>query len=128
MKQLLLFFFIALSLYIIWTSLEYSAVYSLFFLIDNKLHNIVYELGQMGEECYLNMQTIIRVIDELNSFKWNIFVCVLVFQYTRVWIPDPEDVWRAAEIIKDYKEGEPILHLKLEDESVIYPPLDQAIF
>uniref|UniRef100_A0A674CQG9 Myosin VB n=1 Tax=Salmo trutta TaxID=8032 RepID=A0A674CQG9_SALTR len=43
-------------------------------------------------------------------------------EYTRVWIPDPEDVWRAAEIIKDYKEGEPILHLKLEDESVIYPP------
>uniref|UniRef100_A0A8C7U5G3 Myosin VB n=1 Tax=Oncorhynchus mykiss TaxID=8022 RepID=A0A8C7U5G3_ONCMY len=41
--------------------------------------------------------------------------------YTRVWIPDPEDVWRAAEIIKDYKEGEPILHLKLEDESSSYP-------
>uniref|UniRef100_A0A8C7U2B9 Myosin VB n=1 Tax=Oncorhynchus mykiss TaxID=8022 RepID=A0A8C7U2B9_ONCMY len=33
----------------------------------------------------------------------------------------PEDVWRAAEIIKDYKEGEPILHLKLEDESSSYP-------
>uniref|UniRef100_A0A8C7U5I6 Myosin VB n=1 Tax=Oncorhynchus mykiss TaxID=8022 RepID=A0A8C7U5I6_ONCMY len=43
--------------------------------------------------------------------------------YTRVWIPDPEDVWRAAEIIKDYKEGEPILHLKLEDES----PLEYRI-
>ncbi len=23
------------------------------------------------------------------------------FQYTRVWIPDPDDVWKAAEIIKD---------------------------
>uniref|UniRef100_A0A8C8JBD3 Myosin VB n=1 Tax=Oncorhynchus tshawytscha TaxID=74940 RepID=A0A8C8JBD3_ONCTS len=44
-------------------------------------------------------------------------------EYTRVWIPDPEDVWRAAEIIKDYKEGEPILHLKLEDES----PLEYRI-
>uniref|UniRef100_A0A3B1K7J1 Myosin N-terminal SH3-like domain-containing protein n=1 Tax=Astyanax mexicanus TaxID=7994 RepID=A0A3B1K7J1_ASTMX len=43
---------------------------------------------------------------------------VCVFQYTRVWIPDPEEVWKPAEIIKDYKEGDPILHLKLEDESV----------
>lgn len=41
-----------------------------------------------------------------------------LFQFTRVWIPDPEDVWKAAEIIRDYKEGEPILHLKLEDETV----------
>uniref|UniRef100_A0A4W5PPP1 Myosin VB n=1 Tax=Hucho hucho TaxID=62062 RepID=A0A4W5PPP1_9TELE len=49
--------------------------------------------------------------------------CVFVLQYTRVWIPDPEDVWRAAEIVKDYKEGEPILHLKLEDES----PLEYRI-
>lgn len=52
-------------------------------------------------------------------------ICVLmlmfymcVFQYTRVWIPDPEEVWKPAEIIKDYKEGESVLHLKLEDESV----------
>lgn len=43
-----------------------------------------------------------------------------LFQYTRVWIPDPEDVWKAAEIIRDYKEGEPVLHLKLEDETVFY--------
>uniref|UniRef100_A0A4W5PX44 Myosin VB n=1 Tax=Hucho hucho TaxID=62062 RepID=A0A4W5PX44_9TELE len=47
----------------------------------------------------------------------------LYSKYTRVWIPDPEDVWRAAEIVKDYKEGEPILHLKLEDES----PLEYRI-
>ncbi|KAG7249271.1 hypothetical protein CRUP_008893, partial [Coryphaenoides rupestris] len=37
---------------------------------------------------------------------------------TRVWIPDPDDVWKAAEITKDYKEGESVLHLKLEDETV----------
>ncbi|XP_058850980.1 unconventional myosin-Vb isoform X2 [Acipenser ruthenus] len=43
----------------------------------------------------------------------------LYTKYTRVWIPDPEEVWKAAEIIKDYKEGDPILHLKLEDESTI---------
>ncbi|XP_029942702.1 zinc finger BED domain-containing protein 1-like, partial [Salarias fasciatus] len=35
--------------------------------------------------------------------------------YTRVWIPDPDEVWRAAEITRDYKEGEPTLHLQLED-------------
>ncbi|XP_038136448.1 unconventional myosin-Vb isoform X3 [Cyprinodon tularosa] len=36
-------------------------------------------------------------------------------QFTRVWIPDQDDVWKAAEITKDYKEGEPVLHLQLED-------------
>ncbi|XP_046900977.1 unconventional myosin-Vb isoform X1 [Hypomesus transpacificus] len=43
----------------------------------------------------------------------------LYSKYTRVWIPDPEEVWKAAEIIRDYKEGDPILHLKLEDESTL---------
>lgn len=45
-------------------------------------------------------------------------VTVCLFQYTRVWIPDPEDVWKAAEITRDYKEGDAVLHLKLEDETV----------
>ncbi|XP_058271697.1 unconventional myosin-Vb isoform X3 [Hemibagrus wyckioides] len=46
----------------------------------------------------------------------------LYVRYTRVWIPDPEEVWKPAEIIKDYKEGDPVLHLKLEDESTLpYP-------
>lgn len=44
-----------------------------------------------------------------------------LFQYTRVWIPDPDDVWKAAEITRDYKEGEAVLHLKLEDETVFTP-------
>uniref|UniRef100_A0A8C9SVR7 Myosin VB n=1 Tax=Scleropages formosus TaxID=113540 RepID=A0A8C9SVR7_SCLFO len=52
-------------------------------------------------------------------------MCSSLFQYTRVWIPDPEEVWRAAEIIKDYKEGDPILHLKLEDESTLEYPIGQ---
>uniref|UniRef100_A0A3Q1EY22 Myosin motor domain-containing protein n=1 Tax=Acanthochromis polyacanthus TaxID=80966 RepID=A0A3Q1EY22_9TELE len=39
------------------------------------------------------------------------------FQFTRVWIPDPDEVWRAAEISRDYKEGESVLHLQLEDET-----------
>uniref|UniRef100_A0A672S8Q8 Unconventional myosin-Vb-like n=1 Tax=Sinocyclocheilus grahami TaxID=75366 RepID=A0A672S8Q8_SINGR len=47
-----------------------------------------------------------------------------IITYTRVWIPDPEEVWKSAEIIKDYKEGDKVLHLKLEDESVSKnPPL-----
>ncbi|XP_029025243.1 unconventional myosin-Vb isoform X2 [Betta splendens] len=46
----------------------------------------------------------------------------LFTKFTRVWIPDPDDVWKAAEITRDYKEGETVLHLRLEDEtSVEYP-------
>ncbi|XP_023816614.1 unconventional myosin-Vb isoform X2 [Oryzias latipes] len=43
----------------------------------------------------------------------------LYTKFTRVWIPDPEEVWKGAEIIKDYKEGDPVLHLKLEDETTL---------
>ncbi|XP_053304206.1 unconventional myosin-Vb isoform X2 [Spea bombifrons] len=50
-------------------------------------------------------------------------VCELYSRYTRVWIPDQEEVWRSAEIIKDYKEGDKTLHLKLEDESVLEYPV-----
>ncbi|XP_067231805.1 unconventional myosin-Vb isoform X1 [Chanodichthys erythropterus] len=46
-------------------------------------------------------------------------VTELYSKYTRVWIPDPDEVWRAAEIIKDYKEGDSVLHLRLEDESTL---------
>uniref|UniRef100_A0A672LS11 Unconventional myosin-Vb n=1 Tax=Sinocyclocheilus grahami TaxID=75366 RepID=A0A672LS11_SINGR len=30
-----------------------------------------------------------------------------------------KDVWKSAEIIKDYKEGDPVLNLKLEDETTL---------
>ncbi|XP_075064119.1 unconventional myosin-Va isoform X9 [Mixophyes fleayi] len=33
----------------------------------------------------------------------------------RVWIPDPEEVWKSAEIQKDYKPGDTILQLRLEE-------------
>uniref|UniRef100_A0A2K6SIL0 Myosin VC n=1 Tax=Saimiri boliviensis boliviensis TaxID=39432 RepID=A0A2K6SIL0_SAIBB len=36
-------------------------------------------------------------------------------QYNRVWIPDPEEVWKSAEIAKDYRVGDKILRLLLED-------------
>ncbi|XP_073333627.1 unconventional myosin-Vb isoform X2 [Pagrus major] len=47
----------------------------------------------------------------------------LYTKYTRVWIPDPDDVWKAAEITRDYKEGEAALHLKLEDETPLEYPV-----
>ncbi|XP_061470342.1 unconventional myosin-Vb isoform X2 [Rhineura floridana] len=51
-------------------------------------------------------------------------VAELYTKYTRVWIPDPEEVWKSAEIIKDYKEGDKTLHLKLEDETIQEYPID----
>uniref|UniRef100_A0A8B9VZ21 Myosin VB n=1 Tax=Anas zonorhyncha TaxID=75864 RepID=A0A8B9VZ21_9AVES len=44
--------------------------------------------------------------------------------YTLVWIPDPDEVWKSAEIIKDYKEGDKSLQLKLEDETLYEYPID----
>uniref|UniRef100_A0A2K6EU53 Unconventional myosin-Vb n=1 Tax=Propithecus coquereli TaxID=379532 RepID=A0A2K6EU53_PROCO len=38
---------------------------------------------------------------------------------TRVWIPDPDEVWCSAELTKDYKEGDKTLRLKLEDETIV---------
>ncbi|XP_043532997.1 unconventional myosin-Va [Chiloscyllium plagiosum] len=37
-------------------------------------------------------------------------------KFARVWIPDTEDVWKSAELLKDYKPGDTVLHLKFEDE------------
>ena len=39
-------------------------------------------------------------------------------QYARVWIPDSEEVWKSAELTKDYKQGDAALQLQLEDETV----------
>ncbi|KAM8781038.1 unconventional myosin-Vc isoform 2-T2 [Rhynchonycteris naso] len=42
-------------------------------------------------------------------------VAALYTQYNRVWIPDPEEVWKSAEIAKDYRAGDRVLRLLLED-------------
>uniref|UniRef100_A0A4W3IQ09 Myosin VB n=1 Tax=Callorhinchus milii TaxID=7868 RepID=A0A4W3IQ09_CALMI len=42
----------------------------------------------------------------------------LVWMFTKVWIPDPEDVWKSAEIVKNYREEDEHLHLQLEDGMV----------
>lgn len=50
----------------------------------------------------------------------------LYTQYNRVWIPDPEEVWQSAEITKDYKAGDHILHLQLEDGKELNYPVDPS--
>ncbi|KAL0613231.1 Unconventional myosin-Vb [Plecturocebus cupreus] len=47
-------------------------------------------------------------------------------QCTRVWIPDPDEVWRSAELTKDYKEGDKSLQLRLEDETMESRSVNQA--
>uniref|UniRef100_A0A670KGK5 Myosin VC n=1 Tax=Podarcis muralis TaxID=64176 RepID=A0A670KGK5_PODMU len=44
--------------------------------------------------------------------------------YNRVWIPDPEEVWQSAEITRNYKNGEGLLHLQLEDGTELKYPVD----
>lgn len=42
-------------------------------------------------------------------------VAELYTKYNRVWIPDSEEVWKSAEIAKDYRVGDKVLQLLLED-------------
>lgn len=48
----------------------------------------------------------------------------LYTKYARVWIPDVEEVWKSAELIKDYRQGDGVLHLQLEDEKELEYKLD----
>ncbi|XP_006628720.1 unconventional myosin-Vc isoform X1 [Lepisosteus oculatus] len=48
----------------------------------------------------------------------------LYTKFNRVWIPDPEDVWKSAEILKDFKPGENVLDLQLEDGTELKYPLE----
>uniref|UniRef100_A0A672M8Z9 Unconventional myosin-Va-like n=1 Tax=Sinocyclocheilus grahami TaxID=75366 RepID=A0A672M8Z9_SINGR len=43
---------------------------------------------------------------------------------TFIWIPDTTEVWRSAELTKDYKLGDTVLHLQLEDETDFEYKLD----
>ncbi|NXS02186.1 MYO5A protein, partial [Oxylabes madagascariensis] len=45
-------------------------------------------------------------------------------QYARVWIPDPEEVWKSAELLKDYKPGDKVLQLRLEEGKDLEYALD----
>ncbi|KAG8145014.1 hypothetical protein E2320_013397, partial [Naja naja] len=48
----------------------------------------------------------------------------MYIQYARIWIPDSELVWKSAELLKDYKPGDKVLHLQLEDGKDIEYKLD----
>uniref|UniRef100_A0AAY5KNP7 Myosin VAa n=1 Tax=Esox lucius TaxID=8010 RepID=A0AAY5KNP7_ESOLU len=47
------------------------------------------------------------------------------FSFARVWIPDAEEVWKSAELTKNYKHGDKLLHLTLEDGTNIEYNLDE---
>uniref|UniRef100_A0A8C6ZC57 Myosin motor domain-containing protein n=1 Tax=Nothoprocta perdicaria TaxID=30464 RepID=A0A8C6ZC57_NOTPE len=43
-------------------------------------------------------------------------------QGARVWIPHCTEVWRVAEVTRGYREGDDVLHLRLDDASeLVYP-------
>ncbi|XP_042328380.1 unconventional myosin-Va isoform X3 [Sceloporus undulatus] len=48
----------------------------------------------------------------------------LYTKYARIWIPDSEVVWKSAELVKDYKPGDKVLHLQLEDGKDLAYSLD----
>ncbi|KAM6396140.1 unconventional myosin-Vb-like [Rhynochetos jubatus] len=48
-------------------------------------------------------------------------------QGARVWIPDSVEVWRVAEITRDYKEGDSVLCLRLEDGLALAYPIGSQL-
>ncbi|XP_076143801.1 unconventional myosin-Va isoform X2 [Alosa pseudoharengus] len=48
----------------------------------------------------------------------------LYTKFARVWIPDAEEVWKSAELVKDYNQGDGVLQLQLEDGEEIEHKLD----
>lgn len=51
-------------------------------------------------------------------FRIHIYCPFCTPQTARVWIPDTEEVWRSAELTKDYNNGDSSLQLLLEDGTV----------
>uniref|UniRef100_A0A672VBT6 Myosin VA n=1 Tax=Strigops habroptila TaxID=2489341 RepID=A0A672VBT6_STRHB len=49
----------------------------------------------------------------------------MYMQLYKVWIPDPEEVWKSAELLKDYKPGDKVLQLRLEEGKDLEYCLDQ---
>lgn len=48
----------------------------------------------------------------------------LYSKYARVWLPDAAEVWKSAELIKDYTPGDLTLTLQLEDGMVVEHKID----
>ncbi|CAK6961537.1 unconventional myosin-Va-like [Scomber scombrus] len=48
----------------------------------------------------------------------------LYSKYARVWLPDAAEVWKSAELIKDYTPGDQTLFLQLEDGTEVNYKID----
>uniref|UniRef100_A0A3P8ZID3 Myosin VAa n=1 Tax=Esox lucius TaxID=8010 RepID=A0A3P8ZID3_ESOLU len=59
------------------------------------------------------------------TFSVHLFPSISLCQFARVWIPDAEEVWKSAELTKNYKHGDKLLHLTLEDGTNIEYNLDE---
>ena len=64
---------------------------------------------------------------ESSHFTWSFNITIFTFlslpnivhfQGARVWIPDPESVWRGAELLSDYKADDKQLKVLTEDGEV----------
>ncbi|KAJ1180712.1 hypothetical protein NDU88_005929 [Pleurodeles waltl] len=51
---------------------------------------------------------------------------LVTYFYNKVWIPDPDEVWKSAEILKDYRIGANDLLLCLEDGTAIDYSVEDA--
>ncbi|XP_067827555.1 unconventional myosin-Vc isoform X2 [Heptranchias perlo] len=51
-------------------------------------------------------------------------VVELYTKYNCVWIPDPDEIWKSAEITKNYQKGCEVLLLQLEDGTELEYPVD----
>ena len=51
------------------------------------------------------------------KFKCEFYSLLLFFQGTRVWLKDPEKVWKAARVTENYNGGGSKLQLELEDDA-----------
>ncbi|KAM6936965.1 unconventional myosin-Va-like [Xenentodon cancila] len=50
----------------------------------------------------------------------------LYSKYARVWLPDAAEVWRSAELLKDYTPGDLTLSLQLEDGTNVEHKIDRT--
>uniref|UniRef100_A0A3B4A9A4 Myosin motor domain-containing protein n=1 Tax=Periophthalmus magnuspinnatus TaxID=409849 RepID=A0A3B4A9A4_9GOBI len=51
---------------------------------------------------------------------------MLCFQYNRVWIPNGEEIWKSAEIRVDFRLGDSVLELLLEDGTELHYAVDSS--
>uniref|UniRef100_A0A7N8WS61 Unconventional myosin-Va n=1 Tax=Mastacembelus armatus TaxID=205130 RepID=A0A7N8WS61_9TELE len=68
-----------------------------------------------------------EIQDIHHVFCLTFLFCLPVSQCARVWIPDAEEVWKSAELTKDYKNGDASLQLVLEDGTKILALNDYCV-